>query len=423
MAEGSPAAELGRRRGSSHGGASTRAARAATSSGRRRQILRRDQGVTDSWRFASIELKEPAKAEVKAWKAGDPVPRTSLAVLWNREDNQAYEAVVDLTADSVVSWTHVPGRHARTSPSTSGTSATRRCGRTPTSSRRSATRGITDMSLVLIDVWTYGKALMPRAVARPAAGLVRRLAPGDPGGQPVRPPGLRAQVHRRHEHDGAAPDRGGRTTSAQPEVQGEYIPGVWTGELRTDLKPLHITQPEGVSFTVEGTELRWQNWSMRLGFNYREGPVIYQVALRRPRRRARHRVPDVVRRDGRALPRLVVRPLPPHRLRHRRVGPRLHDDVAGARLRLPGEIAYLDAVLHDSKGEPYDITNAICLHEEDNAVLWKHVDGVTGAEVRRMRRHGRLRATPPSPTTSTSSTGASTRTATSSARSAPPGSW
>ena len=32
------------------------------------------------------------------------------------------------------------------------------------------------------------------------------------------------------------------------------------------------------------------------------------------------------------------------------------------------------------------IKNAICLHEEDNAVLWKHVDLVTGAEVRRQRR-------------------------------------
>ena len=30
-----------------------------------------------------------------------------------------------------------------------------------------------------------------------------------------------------------------------------------------------------------------------------------------------------------------------------------------------GEIAYVDAVLHDSKGEPYEI-NAICIHEEDN---------------------------------------------------------
>ena len=54
------------------------------------EILRRDQGVTDSWRFASMELKEPSKGDVKAWKPGDPVERASLAVLWNREDNQAY---------------------------------------------------------------------------------------------------------------------------------------------------------------------------------------------------------------------------------------------------------------------------------------------------------------------------------------------
>ena len=32
------------------------------------------------------------------------------------------------------------------------------------------------------------------------------------------------------------------------------------------------------------------------------------------------------------------------------------------------------------------IERAVCLHEEDNAVLWKHIDAETGAEVRRMRR-------------------------------------
>ncbi len=51
-----------------------------------------------------------------------------------------------------------------------------------------------------------------------------------------------------------------------------------------------------------------------------------------------------------------------------------------------GEIVYVDAVLPDTKGEPYTVKNAICLHEEDNAVLWKHVDHKTGAEVRRQRR-------------------------------------
>ena len=34
----------------------------------------------------------------------------------------------------------------------------------------------------------------------------------------------------------------------------------------------------------------------------------------------------------------------------------------------------------------YAIKNAICIHEEDDGVLWKHVDDRAGAEMRRMRR-------------------------------------
>ncbi len=34
-------------------------------------ILRRDQSLTDAWRFASIELREPAKSDVKAWQPGE----------------------------------------------------------------------------------------------------------------------------------------------------------------------------------------------------------------------------------------------------------------------------------------------------------------------------------------------------------------
>ena len=51
-----------------------------------------------------------------------------------------------------------------------------------------------------------------------------------------------------------------------------------------------------------------------------------------------------------------------------------------------GEIVYLDAVIADSRGEPQVMPQAICLHEEDAGVLWKHVDSDTGAQTRRMRR-------------------------------------
>jgi primary-amine oxidase len=52
-----------------------------------------------------------------------------------------------------------------------------------------------------------------------------------------------------------------------------------------------------------------------------------------------------------------------------------------------GEIRYLDVTLCDSAGKPYVIPNAICLHEEDDGILWKHIDFRTQhAEVRRSRR-------------------------------------
>ncbi|HCC81935.1 MAG TPA: tyramine oxidase, partial [Methylophaga sp.] len=43
------------------------------------------------------------------------------------------------------------------------------------------------------------------------------------------------------------------------------------GKPREGLKPLHIVQPEGVSFTVDGWRVDWQNWSFRVGYTPREG--------------------------------------------------------------------------------------------------------------------------------------------------------
>ena len=39
-----------------------------------------------------------------------------------------------------------------------------------------------------------------------------------------------------------------------------------------------------------------------------------------------------------------------------------------------GEIHYFDATLANEQGKPWVIPNAICMHEEDYGILWKHVD-------------------------------------------------
>ena len=52
-----------------------------------------------------------------------------------------------------------------------------------------------------------------------------------------------------------------------------------------------------------------------------------------------------------------------------------------------GEIRYFDDVCADERGKPHTRPNAICMHEEDYGILWKHVDMVSGrTEVRRSRR-------------------------------------
>jgi primary-amine oxidase len=347
-------------------------------------ILRRDQGVTDSWRFASIELKEPAKADVKAWKSGDAVPRRSLSVLWNRQTNQTYEAVVDLVADRVDSWIHRPGvcpnftideyhevdealhKHADVLA-------------------RLEARGIADPSQVLFDVWTYGKAMMPEQWRDRRLGWcdlwMRETPEGNPYAHPVS--GLKIivdmntlevlEIEDHHDY-------------GLPEVDGEYDPRLRGTQQRTDLKPLEISQPEGVSFTVDGNELRWQNWSLRLGFNFREGPVIYQVAFADQGSRR-----DVAYRMSFAE--MVVPYRDPGFDHYRRTAFDIGEWGLGymtTSLELGcdclGEVVYVDAVVPDSRGEPVVIPRAVCLHEEDNAVLWKHVDAEIGAEVRRMRR-------------------------------------
>lgn len=49
------------------------------------------------------------------------------------------------------------------------------------------------------------------------------------------------------------------------------------GGFRTNLKPLEISQPEGPSFSLNGREIEWQNWSFHIGFNYREGIVLSDI--------------------------------------------------------------------------------------------------------------------------------------------------
>lgn len=60
-------------------------------------------------------------------------------------------------------------------------------------------------------------------------------------------------------------------------VPGEYHPDLLPPP-RQDLKPLHVVQPEGASFTVsDGNLVEWQKWRFRVGFGFREGMTVHDV--------------------------------------------------------------------------------------------------------------------------------------------------
>src|SRR5579859_5664656 len=117
-------------------------------------ILRRDRGVGAGWRFASIDLREPVKG------APETARREAIVVCWDRADGQARRAVVSLADDAVASWEDLPGQQPNMT-----VDEWHECDQMlrahPALVEALARRGITDLSLVLTDMWAYGAALVP----------------------------------------------------------------------------------------------------------------------------------------------------------------------------------------------------------------------------------------------------------------------
>ena len=80
-------------------------------------------------------------------------------------------------------------------------------------------------------------------------------------------------------------------------------------------------------------------------------------------------------------------PLPQERVRHRRIRLRQLANSLTLGCDCLGVIHYFDAHLNTMIGDMCTIENAICMHEEDAGLLWKHLDFRTDrTEVRRARR-------------------------------------
>ncbi|KAH7161295.1 copper amine oxidase [Dactylonectria macrodidyma] len=158
----------------------------------------------------------------------------------------------------------------------------------------------------------------------------------------------------------------------------EYAPELIEGPVRTDLKPLDVVQPEGASFTVHPDGLvEWQKWRFRLGFTPREGAVLHDVCYDNRSILYRLSYSEVTVPYG--------DPRPPF---HRKQAFDFGDGGMGRAansLELGcdclGAIHYVDSYLAAADGSPTPAKSVICLHEQDNGILWKHTNFRTGGAV------------------------------------------
>jgi primary-amine oxidase len=348
------------------------------------QLLRQSGHVTPTTRFVSVSLLEPPKALVHAFRGDEASERKAECVLFDNARNLCHEATLSLTHSRLETFTAVPGAQP-----TITIDEQLECEAAVLASEefRAALErhfGVTDTSLVMVDFWSAGNYGEPEErefrLARPLCFL--RTDPTDNGyARPIE--GVRPVVDLNTMQVVRVEEPGEWPLPPQP---GNYAADRVSGH-RTDIRPLVITQPEGPSFVVQGHEVAWQKWKFVVGFNAREGLTLHHL-----RYQDEGQERSILYRAS--LTEMVV-PYGDPKLTQRRknafdVGEYGMGMCANS-LELGcdclGHIHYFDAHLTTSRGEPLHVKNAICLHEEDYGILWKHTDRRLGTpEVRRSRR-------------------------------------
>lgn len=171
----------------------------------------------------------------------------------------------------------------------------------------------------------------------------------------------------------------GRERIAPPMKSFDYLPDLMAQDpsmppLRTDLKPLHVVQPEGVSFTLQGNELSWQKWRFHVGFHPRDGLVLSTVTYNdngtvRPLF-YRMSVAEMVvpyAETAHPHPRKFAFDVGEYGMGTLANSLSLGCDCLGT-------IAYLDGSHVALDGTATTIKQCICIHEEDAGLAWKHTD-------------------------------------------------
>ncbi|GAA4737199.1 primary-amine oxidase [Modestobacter marinus] len=332
--------------------------------------------VGERTKFVYVGLDEPHKDVVLAWQPGDPIERRARVLLLDRATGNGADLTVSITAGLVESNTPIDALVDGQVPILDDEF------KAIEPILAADERWVTAMAKRGLDVANVRSVPLSAGSYFPdeyGHRIVRVLGfhQADPTDLPWAHPvdGVVAFVDVTR---GVAIDVQDHFDLPVPAERAELTPDVVR-----DLKPIEITQPEGRSFTVDDDVIRWAGWEVRVGFDAREGLTLNQLSI--DGRSVVHRA---------SISEMVVPYADPSPVRFWQnyfdTGEYLFARYTNS-LELGcdclGEILYFDATLADETGNPRVIKNAICLHEEDYGVGWKHTDIFNGMlETRRSRR-------------------------------------
>lgn len=337
-----------------------------------------------SIKFNTITLREPIKRAYYEWKEknGPAPPRLAYYIAVEQGVNGVQEGIVDIASLAVVLSKSTDGVQPILTPN--DLQNTEEIVRTdPNVIRQCEISGIPkeEMKNVYCDAWTIGYDERWGASRRLQQALMYWRSDEDDShySHPldfcpivdmnegkviyIDIPNRRRKVSK-HKHSSFHPKHIAEKFGTPENPSG----------FRQDNTPYNVTQPEGVSFKMTGNIMEWSNFKFHIGFNYREGIVLSDMTYNDHgnERPLFHRI---------SLSEMIVPygcPDFPHQRKHAldigEYGAGYCTNPLSLGCDCKGVIHYMDAHFVDKAGEALTVKNAVCIHEEDDGLLFKHSD-------------------------------------------------
>jgi primary-amine oxidase len=325
------------------------------------QILKDSKTTSGKDIFNIINLKEPPKSEVLAYKPGTPFRREAFTSFYDYSKNGVTEAVVDINAGKVVSVKNIPNVIGMGLEADSVASTIVKNDKAWVAALKK--RGISIDSVTHRSVFTGDMGIGP-------VGHREQLVIARRKGNNIDIEGLMAYTDFTTGKILKIVDEG---NSFSGIANLNYFNKDSIKEISKAQKPLIITQPEGHSFDVKGHEITWQNWKLRYGVDNREGLVIYDVRyVDNGKERSvmyRGSMPEMVVPYG--SPDLFQASYNFFDAGEYRLGQGIARSLSpGA--DAPENAEYMPAILHRENGTPFQVDRAVAIFEEYGGTLWRH---------------------------------------------------